>query len=493
MAQSPPHPISEQHRCRLFEQALEGLEELGGQGTVHGAMVGGEVDGHHGADFQLVAHDDRPLLRRADSQDADLREVEDGVEVVDAEHPEVRDREAAAGHLVGGQLHRAGGLIEGLAARADLLEAEQVGVAEDGHDQPAVERDRDAHVDVAVLNDGVADERGVHAGVLAQGQRDGLGDEVADGELDLLLGQRRIQTLTNRHNLINADVDRDVDLGGLLLGLDHAVGDGLPHPGELDPRITARGGRGLRGGGLGRRGRLAGGDEGLDVAADDAAAGAAGVDLIQVHTLGGGDLASQRARLDAAAGGACGDRLGRVRRGGRRVAVGAHGLGGVARGGGRLVRGLRDGGRRGGLALARRGGDGLGVLALLGQDQEVVAHWDFLARLGQEDGDDALVERFQRHDRLVGLDVGDGRAFLDGVADLDLPLDNLPARHRRADRTHLDFDRHGGLSRESPSRGARIGRSRARLGRIAEVYGAEIKTPRGLGRHRGPVRLFRDG
>ena len=74
---------------RLFEQALEGAEELGGHGAVHGAVVGGQGDGHHGADDERVPLDDRPLLGRADGEDADLGQVQDGVELADAVHPEV--------------------------------------------------------------------------------------------------------------------------------------------------------------------------------------------------------------------------------------------------------------------------------------------------------------------------------------------------------------------------------------------------------------------
>src|SRR4051812_11915230 len=76
-----PSLLSEEHRRRLLEQALEGAEEFGGQGTVDGAVVGGEGDGHQRADGQGVADDDRAFLGRGDGEDADFGQVEDRVEL----------------------------------------------------------------------------------------------------------------------------------------------------------------------------------------------------------------------------------------------------------------------------------------------------------------------------------------------------------------------------------------------------------------------------
>ena len=111
-----------------------------------------------------------PLLGGADGEDADLGQVEDRVELVDAVHPEVADRERRRRVICSGvELVVAGGGDERLALDADLAEAERVGVPEDGDDQAAVERDGDADVDLAVADDRVGLERGVHAGVLRAG------------------------------------------------------------------------------------------------------------------------------------------------------------------------------------------------------------------------------------------------------------------------------------------------------------------------------------
>jgi len=60
--------------------------------------------------------------------------------------------------------------------------------------------------------------------------------------------------------------------------------------------------------------------------------------------------------------------------------------------------------------------------------------------------DAAVVETFQFHDGLVGLDLGQDVAFADGVALLDLPPDNLALLHAVGEPRHDDFV-HGSLLR----------------------------------------------
>ena len=53
-----------------------------------------------GATSSVAVADDRLVLHGADREDRDLRRVEDGGELLDAEHPEVRDRERPALHVL---------------------------------------------------------------------------------------------------------------------------------------------------------------------------------------------------------------------------------------------------------------------------------------------------------------------------------------------------------------------------------------------------------
>ena len=90
---------------------LQGLQKPGGHGSVDGSVVGGERDCHDGADFDTVAFDDRPLEGCADGEDADLRQIQDRVELLGAEHAQVRDRECAAGELLGRRAYCARGRV----------------------------------------------------------------------------------------------------------------------------------------------------------------------------------------------------------------------------------------------------------------------------------------------------------------------------------------------------------------------------------------------
>ena len=82
----------------------------------------------------------------ADGEDRDLRRVEHGDELLDAEHAEVRDREGAALHVLQRQLAVAGTADEIGAGAGDLLHAAAVGVADHGDDEAVRGRDRDADV-----------------------------------------------------------------------------------------------------------------------------------------------------------------------------------------------------------------------------------------------------------------------------------------------------------------------------------------------------------
>jgi hypothetical protein len=102
----------------------------------------------------------------------------------------------------------------------------------------------------------------------------------------------------------------------------------------------------------------------------------------------------------------------------------------------------------GGLGHGRgrsRGGFGGAVLALQLGDRGV--DLDVLrAGRHQDRLDHALVDGFDFHRRLVGLDLGDHVAGLDGVAFLDQPLGQGPLFHRRGQGGHQDV-RHWAASR----------------------------------------------
>src|SRR5687767_11752593 len=85
----------DQRQGRL-EQPLERLEELGRVGAVNHAMVGRESHAAALAGHDLAVDDDRLVKDRPDGQDRRLWRVDDRVELLDAVHAQVGDRERAA-------------------------------------------------------------------------------------------------------------------------------------------------------------------------------------------------------------------------------------------------------------------------------------------------------------------------------------------------------------------------------------------------------------
>ena len=230
----------------------------------------------------------------------------------------------------------------------------------------------------------------------------------------------------------------------LLLGLGEPGGDGLAHAVEGDLLIVAVGiergdlacvgARGRRGGRGLRRGFGCGGFRGaggFDIGLDDAAARARAGDLGKIDAPVGGDAPGQRRGEDAGAvatlsgrgggclGAPCGRRLGiRVGRPGR---------------------------------LRRRARGGLGnvvfAFVLTQKHRDRGVDLDPGAALGdQQLADHALVDRFEFHRRLVGLDLGQQVARGHAVAFLDQPFRQRAFFHRRAEGGHQDFGGHGVVS-----------------------------------------------
>ena len=66
---------------RIFDQLLEGGQELGADRAVDDAVIDRERAGHHRRDRERAVLHDRALLAGADRQDAALRRVDDGREL----------------------------------------------------------------------------------------------------------------------------------------------------------------------------------------------------------------------------------------------------------------------------------------------------------------------------------------------------------------------------------------------------------------------------
>ena len=120
-------------------------------GAVDDAVIDRERAAHHRGDRELAVLHDGALLAGADRQDAALRRVDDGGELLDAEHAEIGDREAAALDTP-----RASACRRARRRARSFISAEIcarpffVGVADDRRDQAAGDGDGDRDVDAVV-------------------------------------------------------------------------------------------------------------------------------------------------------------------------------------------------------------------------------------------------------------------------------------------------------------------------------------------------------
>src|SRR5665213_485377 len=89
-------PALDQQRRRRLDQFLESLHPLRAAGAVDDAMVAGDGAAHHRGDCELAVLDHGALLAHSHREDAALRRVDDGLEMPDAVHAEIGDREGAA-------------------------------------------------------------------------------------------------------------------------------------------------------------------------------------------------------------------------------------------------------------------------------------------------------------------------------------------------------------------------------------------------------------
>ena len=266
----------------------------------------------------LVGDDFGFLVEAADAEDGALRLVDDrGAELL-AEDAGVGEGEGATGDLVGSELLAAGAVGYVDDGAGDAEEVLLFRLLDDGDDEAPVERDGDADVDVLVVADGVAFDRAIDDGVLAQRDDGGARDERHVGELDAVaLLVLRLLLFAELDDARHVHLEDGVDVRAGALRLDHALRDDGAHLRHRDEFAGLR----LRCGGLGcgRRGSCRGGRGGSrsrrlrallqvtdNIGLRDAAGGSGARDLGQVDVVVLRDLADQRRGADALAFGGSG-------------------------------------------------------------------------------------------------------------------------------------------------------------------------------------------
>src|SRR3990172_5157482 len=133
-----------QSQRRRLDEDLDRTEELRPFGSVDRAVVARERQCKSWDDQQVTVYDERPVLDRADGEDRNLRRIEDGDELLDAVHAEIRDRERAIGEIVKLELAVAGPCDEIGTRDRDLLDRLAVGLADDWDDEAGRRCHRDS-------------------------------------------------------------------------------------------------------------------------------------------------------------------------------------------------------------------------------------------------------------------------------------------------------------------------------------------------------------
>src|SRR5438093_904122 len=245
---------------RLFEQAFDVLQEPRAHRSVHHPVIARDRQRHPPPDSEPGVIDHRHAPDRPDREDRALGWIDDGRELGDVEHAEVRDREGCPRQLLDPELAipRALGQVAGL--DGDPGEWLSVAVAQHGRDEAVLERDGDADVRPVKDADRVALQGGVHARVRHERERAGPDHQVVHGDLGLAL--QRVQLLAQLPPAIHRDLARDVEVGHRRLGQGHPPGDRRAH---LRKRYVLE--LGARGG---RRRRESGHPGPLDVTTADA-------------------------------------------------------------------------------------------------------------------------------------------------------------------------------------------------------------------------------
>jgi 5-(carboxyamino)imidazole ribonucleotide synthase len=167
---APPHPMSSD---QVFEIVLEVGHELAGIGAVDDAVVEAEGEALDAADGDgvlavLIGEDDGFFVQAADAEDGRLRLGDDGRAELLAEDAGVGEGEGAAGDIVRRELLCCARGRPDQRCPRDAEEGFFFRLLDDGDDEAPLQRDRDADVDVLVVEDGIALGGGVDDGMLAQ-------------------------------------------------------------------------------------------------------------------------------------------------------------------------------------------------------------------------------------------------------------------------------------------------------------------------------------
>mmetsp|Transcript_1279 Transcript_1279/g.2842 ORF Transcript_1279/g.2842 Transcript_1279/m.2842 type:complete len:213 (+) Transcript_1279:145-783(+) len=189
---------SQQHRRWILHVALESLQPQRTHRAVDDTVVRRKRCDHRARLRKATILGGHHLLRRrSNSQDTSLRRINDGRELPDVVHAEVRDGERSTVIFTGLQLAVARLAGELLHSRGNSLETQLVRIAHHRHEQAVLRLHCDGHVHAAVLLDVIAVPARVHLRHVAQRQTCSLDDHVVHAHL-----RRRLLRLRVCHGVV---------------------------------------------------------------------------------------------------------------------------------------------------------------------------------------------------------------------------------------------------------------------------------------------------
>src|SRR5580700_7094910 len=221
-----------------FQILLYQRHELVGYGAVDETVVVAEREVNDGADSNgivafFVCDHQRLLGDAAYTHDGGVWLIDDGQAEDGAELAGVGDGESGAFDVFGFELLAAGAFAEIGDAALQAEEVEVAGILEDGDDESPVESDGDADVDLTVVADIVAFDRGVDDWPLLHRDDGGAHEEWHEGEahamalLECVLVFGAQGDDAGEIHFVHA-----VDVSAGAARLDHALGDDLAHVGH---------------------------------------------------------------------------------------------------------------------------------------------------------------------------------------------------------------------------------------------------------------------
>ena len=131
----------------------------------------------------LVGDNHRGLGNSADTQNRRVRLIDDGQSEYSAELARIGDGEGRAFHLFGLEFLAACALTQIADAALQAEEIQFVGILQHRNDQTPIERNRDAEIDVAMVANAFAFDRGVDDGKLLQRDDDGASKKRHEGQV----------------------------------------------------------------------------------------------------------------------------------------------------------------------------------------------------------------------------------------------------------------------------------------------------------------------